>query len=232
MIRLNGGDVQRRKGWRDLSSMLTTNLLARELVVSGAAKWFFKVRAEDPSVSFGKVSHVYRKVPGGARPYAGDSLQIGLDVIPGYAHHRMRPDTDRVPEGFHAFPDTDYEYCLYACEDGGTEVWRCSAPGIPRSPWVPRQPAVLQDQGPAVGADCIVVLSARQLVYEAFIPWTQLEGWEPGVGAQLGLAVRFNDDGGNGVELGQGKAGAKLNSLSLHPHDGASSSCLVWVLSE
>lgn len=227
-----GGEVQRRKGWRDLSSRLTTNLLSRELVLSGAAKWYFKVKAGDPSVSFGKVSHVYRKFPGGARPYAGDTLQIGLDLIPGYEHHMMRPDTDLVPEGFHAFPDTDYEFCFYACEDGGTEAWRCSAPGVPRSPWVPRQPRARQDQGPVAGAECIVVRSGRQLVYEAFIPWGQFEGWKPGAGARLGLAVRFNDDGGDGLELGQGKAGAKLNSLTLQPHDQPGSSCVEWVLAE
>ena len=44
------------------------------------------------------------------------------------ARHDKKPDTDRVPYGFHAVPDTDYEFSFYGCEgeekasSGGT--WR------------------------------------------------------------------------------------------------------------
>jgi hypothetical protein len=176
-------------------------------------------------------SHVYRKPPWNDRPYAGDTLQIGLDVLPGVEHHRMRLDADRVPEGFQAIPDTDYEFCAYACVDGGTEVWRYLAPGVPRSHPAPRQKRAVLDQGPVGEAECVVVRLGLLQTYELAIPWKEFAPWVPRAGEELGCVFRFNDHVEAPLTFGEGKSATKANGLSLHPYHDASPSCGVrWVL--
>ena len=46
-------------------------------------------------------------------PFRRDRLQVGFDLVEGW--HDMDGDADRVPIGFHAVPDTDYEFSLYGC---------------------------------------------------------------------------------------------------------------------
>jgi hypothetical protein len=144
--------MAREPDWSRFQAILKTNMAAREVVSSGAAQAYFRAKLRDPRASFANANHVFKKVPWHDRPYAGDTLQIGLDLLPGYEHHRLKSDLDRVPAGFHAWPDTDYEFCAYACADGGTEVWRLMAPGVPRTYPSPRQLKAAKDQGPVKAA--------------------------------------------------------------------------------
>jgi hypothetical protein len=217
--------------WPALQQLLSTNAEARAAVVSGAAQTYFRAKRRDPAASFASAAHVYRKLPWPDQPQRGDTLQFGLDLLPGYEHHRLDPGTARVAPGFQVVPDTDYEFCIYLCEDGKPEVWRLLAPGIPRSDAGPRRVAARLDQGPVAEAEAVVVRSGSLLTYEVAIPWSAMAEWEPRVGATFGAVFRFNNDTGPPLTFGDGKSATKANGLTLHPHDEASASCGVeWIL--
>ena len=149
---------------------LADNPEAKAAVETGAAATFFERKARDPSVTYADASHVYKKVPWNDQPFLGDMLQFGFDLVDGYEHHKMKLDTDRVPEGFHAMPDTDYEFSLYACTDGGSELWRLLAPGIPRGHHYPRQPRAKLDQGPVKSGKHVVKRDGHVTIYESRSP--------------------------------------------------------------
>ena len=86
-----------------------------------------------PGRSFAEVPYVYGDNPEKPRqpdlpfiPFRRDRLQVAFDVTEGW--HDMDGDADRAPYGFHAVPDTDYEFSLYGCEGGKSELWRHLAP--------------------------------------------------------------------------------------------------------
>ena len=71
-----------------------------------------------PGRSFAEVPYVYADSPEKplqpylpTLPFRRDRLQVGFDVTDGW--HGMDGDSDWVPYGFHAVPDTDYEFSLY-----------------------------------------------------------------------------------------------------------------------
>jgi len=175
---------------------------------------------------------------------SGDKLQFGLDIVPNY-FFRMKPDTDRVPYGFHAMPDTDYEFSAYACTDGGTELWRLLSPGQPRNHYYPRQPRAKLDQGVVAGGLLAVKQAGTLVTYELAIPWSEMHlervpwaecgaaPWAPGPGAEFGFIFRVNNDRGPALTLGGGKSATKSNGLSLHPYWEGKPSCGVrWALVE
>ena len=94
-----------------------------------------RVTLGKPDLSFGQFPYVYRSSPETGIPFRRDRLLIALDVAPGY--HDMKP-IPGVPDGFHAVPDTDYEYSIFATDEGA-EVWRHLAPGVARIHDFPRQ---------------------------------------------------------------------------------------------
>ncbi len=217
--------------WPRFRQLLSTNAEALAAVESRAAAVYLRARKERRGVSFGRANHVYRRLPTDDRPYAGDTLQLGFDVLPGVTHHRMSSDADRVVDGFHAMPDTDYEYAVYLCRDGRPEVWRYLAPGVPRSHPAPRQLWAKWDQGPVKQARCVILRAGTILTYELAIPWTELKEWKPEPGRRFGFLFRLNDSAGPPITFGAKKSATKSNSLSLHPyHEGKPSCGVEWVL--
>jgi len=228
--------------WADYRKLLAGDADANAAVVTGAARVFLEARRRDPKATFADASHVYKKVPWTEFPWSGDTLQFSLDLIGGYSFN-MKPDTDRVPYGFHAMPDADYEYAAYACTDGGTELWRILAPGVPRGHHYPRQPRATYDQGPVAAGKLAVRRDGKTTVYEIALPWAELKldavawkslglrPWRPEPGQTFGFLFRVNNNKGPALVFGADKSATKTNGLSLHPYWQANPSCTVrWTL--
>lgn len=181
--------------------------------------------------SFAEVPHVYCKSPYHDMPFAGDRLQIGLDVTEGW--HDLAPTTDRVPYGFHAVPDTDYEYSLYLCGDGKSELWRLLAPGVPRMHDFPRQPRGQRTTGPVPGAKHVVRQDGKTRIYELAIPRQELGELALKAGTTCGFTFRIGNNKGPSIDYGLDKAVTKTNGLTLHPYWEPKPSCGVrWALVE
>jgi hypothetical protein len=193
--------------------------------------------AKRPGRSFAEVPYVCRynlenpehpALP--AIPFRRDRLQIALDVTDDW--HDLAPTTDKVPYGFHAVPDTDYEYALYITNQG-SELWRYMAPGVPRvSDW-PRQPKAKHSTGPVPGAKHVVRREGNTYIYEMAIPKEELSQLKLAAGTTLGIMLRAGNNNGPHVDFGADKAVTKKNGLTLHPYWERASNCGVrWKLVE
>ena len=211
--------------WGDYQKFLKEHADAKWAVETAAARGYFEAKARNPKATFADAFYVYREVPWNEMAWAGDTLQLGFDAIPGYKHHKMKTDEDRVPEGFHAMPDTDFEYAAYACVDGGSELWRILAPGVPRGHYYPRQPRAKFDQGVVDGGRHAVKREGKVTTYELAVPWSELKGWKPKEGATFGFTFRVNSSDGPALQFGTDKSATKTNGLSLHPYWEAKPSC-------
>ena len=230
-VRANLRDEKTRKEmeaapeWAAYQKLLKENPGAKWAAETNAARVYFEAKARNPQATFADASYVYNRVPWNEGPWAGDTLQVGFDPIPGYKHHALKTDEDRVPEGFHAMPDTDFEYAAYACADGGSELWRILAPGVPRGHHYPRQPRAKFDQGPVQGGAHVVKREGTVTTYELAIPWSELKGWKPKAGGTFGFTFRVNNNQGPALQFGADKSATKTNGLSLHPYWEAKPSC-------
>jgi hypothetical protein len=138
-----------------------------------------------------------------------------------------------VPAGFHAVPDTDYEYALYATQGGRSEVWRLLAPGVPRRHDFPRTLRGPRSTGAVPGAKHVVRREGHIYTYELAIPRAELAQFELQPGTQFGLLLRAGNNQGPHVDLGADKAVTKINGLTLHPYWERSPNCGVrWTLVE
>ena len=181
--------------------------------------------------SFGEVPYIYTRSPETGIPFRRDRVQIAFDTAPGW--HDLTPDTDRVPYGFHAVPDTDYEYSLYLCDDGQGEVWRHLAPGVARIHDFPRQPRGKITTGAVKDARLVVTRSDTGYVYECALPKSELAGFDLRAGTEFGFTFKIGNSGGAQPEYGTDKAVCKQNGLTLHPYWETSPSCGVrWTLVE
>ena len=190
-----------------------------------------KFLAKHPGMSFASVPYVYARSPEWNIPFRRDRLQIALDVTDGW--HDLAPDTDRVPYGFHAVPDTDYEYSLYLCSDGKSELWRHLAPGVPRMNDWPHQPRGPKTTGPVPGAKHVVKLNGNVYTYECAIPREEIPDLKLQSGTTFGLMLRAGNQKGPHVDFGADKAVTKKNGLTLHPYWERASNCGVrWMLVE
>ncbi|MBE2178939.1 MAG: hypothetical protein IAE97_00505 [Chthoniobacterales bacterium] len=191
-----------------------------------------------PGRSFAEVPYVYADSPETPRqsdlpwlPFRRDRLQFALDVTEGW--HDMAGDADRVPYGFHAVPDTDYEYSLYACDGGTSELWRHLAPGVPRIHDMPRQPHGARTTGLVGGATHVVQRDGATYRYELAIPKSELADLKLEPGTDFGFLFKIGNGDGPSVESGTDKAVTKTNSLSLHPYWNPHVNCGVrWTLRE
>ena len=130
-------------------------------------------------------------------------------------------------------PDTDFEFGIYHCTDGKPEIWRGLAPGVPRGHYLPRQPRAANDQGPITEGQCVITRNGTETVYEAAIPWSKLEGWQPKVGEDFGFMFRFTSRQGSPVVFGTNKSATKSNGLSLHPYYETTPNCGArWTFSQ
>lgn len=181
--------------------------------------------------SFGDVPYVYRRSPEGGIPFRRDRLQVAFDVTDDW--HDLQSDTDKVPYGFHNVPDTDYEYSLYLCGDGNSELWRQLAPGVPRIHDWPRQPRGENTTGPVAGAKHLVKREGSVYIYEMAIPKSELANLKLTAGTTFGFVFKIGNSKGPSIEYGHDKAVCKINGLTLHPYWERSPSAGVrWTLAE
>jgi hypothetical protein len=153
-----------------------------------------------------------------------------LDVADDW--HDLAPTTDHVPLGFHAVPDTDYEYAVYMTS-GGSELWRYLAPGVPRVHNWPRQPKARNSTGPVPGAQHVVKREGNTYTYELAIPQAELAQLKLTAGTTLGVMLRAGNNSGPHVDVGVDKAVTKKNGLTLHPYWERACNCgMRWRLVE
>jgi len=190
---------------------------------------FKKFLEKFPNRSMAEAPYVYARSPEAGIPFRRDRLQIALDVTADW--HDLKPTTDRLPCGFHAVPDTDYEYSLYLCKDGKSELWRQLAPGVPRIHDFPRQPRGQLTTGPVPKADHVVRRDGKAYIYEMAIPQTELSKLKLEPGTAFGFVYKIGNSDGPSVEYGHDKAVTKINGLTLHPYWERSPSAGVrWTL--
>ncbi len=187
------------------------------------------------SVDFNDASYVYRKMLGNALAFSGDCFQIGFDFDAprerALKTHDLRYPGDQLPAGYHAIPDTDYEFSIYQCEDGGTEIWCLLEPDMPRVHGFPRQLRGARYPHAEKRAAAQITHADGRTHYQITIPWGALGLQSPAAGTEFGMTFRFNSASGGAVEFGRDKAITKANGLSLHPYWAYSTSCQVrWVL--
>jgi len=219
--------------WAEFQKVLDRDPEAMEAWKSRAAAVYFEAKRRNPKASYADATHVYKKVPWTEFPWSGDTLQFAFDALPGYVHHDMKTDEDRVPVGFHSMPDVDYEFAAYQCTDGKSELWRLLAPGIPRGHYYPRQPRAKFDQGPVREGKHVVRRQGMVTTYELAIPWSELKQWLPRAGQLFGFTFRVNNNKGPALLFGAGKSTVKSNGLSLHPYWEGKPGCGVqWTLGE
>ena len=178
----------------------------------------FRKSHNQPNASFGEVSYVYRKSPEPGIPFRRDRLQLAFDTTPGW--HDLTPDT-RVPQEFHAYPDTDYEYALFWVndgQDGGGELWRELAPGVPRIHDWPHQPKGERTTGDVPGAKTFVKRTATGYIYEAAIPRAELAELKLAAGTEFGFTFKIGNSKGTAAAYGEDKAITKHNGLTMHPY--------------
>ncbi|HYG77708.1 MAG TPA: hypothetical protein VEK08_22070 [Planctomycetota bacterium] len=158
-----------------------------------------------------------------------DRLHVALDVSDDW--HDLAPTTGTVPYGFHAVPDTDYEYALYGCKGGDSELWRLLAPGVPRRHDFPRTGKPERGTGTVSGARHVVKREGNTYIYEMAIPKEELATLKLSAGTTLGLMLRGGNSEGPHCDYGLDKAAVKVNGLTLHPYWERSANCGVrWTL--
>lgn len=190
-----------------------------------------------PERSFGETPYVYRYSPEmpptesglPVIPFRRDRLQIALDVTDGW--HDLAPTTDKVPYGYHAVPDTDYEYSIYACKDGASETWRHLAPGVPRIHDFPRQLRGKITTGIVPGIKQVVIRQGNEYLYEVAIPKSELALLKLQTGTTLGFNFKLGNGNGASAEFGHDKAVCKINGITFHPYWERTPNCAVtWTL--
>ena len=165
----------------------------------------------------------YRKkpdLPFGSSPKF-DNVQLAFNVIPEDQKDDMLPNPPGTMPRYTAFHDTDYEYALNPIAPafgGGTEVWRCWVPGMPRKDFYPRQPASPYD-GPVKNAQLVVTQDGGFRIFEAAIPWTEIPLVKKAAdaGKTIRFSFRVNLAVGSGMELAQNRSVSKVNCYTFHP---------------
>lgn len=191
------------------------------------APWAAWLKKNAPGQSFAQVPYIYKKKPFD-NSYTGDQLQLAFNLTEGY--HDLVPATD-VPWGFHAVPDTDYEFSASLCADGRSELWNLLAPGMPRIHDWPHQPKGKVTTNPTPGATHVVRQEGAVRVYEIAIPRERIPDLKLQAGTNFKFAFFVGNDHGPKIFYGDDKAVTKSNGLTLHPYWWASPSCDVeWAL--
>jgi hypothetical protein len=182
-----------------------------------------------PGRSFAEVPYVYDEKPFD-QAWSGQRIHVALNVRDDW--HDLQSTTDRLPYGFHALPDTDHEFSLYLCEDGGSEMWRLLSPDMPRTHDFPRTPRGAVTTGPVANAQHVVRQDGDVRIYEAAIPRQAVPELKMEAGRQFKMTFKVGVSEGQ-IVFGQDKAATKHNALTLHPYWKTTPSCdVVWKLVE
>ncbi len=193
------------------------------------APWKAWLAQHAPGQSFAQVPYVYKKKPYD-NSYIGDQLQLAFNTTPGY---RDLAPTTEVPWGFHAVPDTDYEFSAYLCADGKSELWNLLAPGLPRIHDWPHQPKGANTTNPTPGSRHVVRQDGKVRFYELAIPRARLADLKLETASTFKFVFFVGNNAGATAAFGANKAVTKENGLTLKPYWGTSPSCDVeWALVE
>ena len=164
----------------------------------------------------------YRKRPAIPSGDHTDNVQLGFGVIP-LGQNDCLPNPPGTMPKFMSYKSTDYEYALNqvaAQYGGGTEVWRLSAPGVPRKHYFPRQPKAPIDGGPVQGAALSIRWDGNTRIVECSIPWTEMPEVKKHLdaGQTIRFTFRVNDNapGAQGYELAGGRSVSKIDNYALH----------------
>ena len=161
------------------------------------------------------------ELPFGSNPNKFANVQIAFNVVPEDQKADMIPFAPGTMAGFLPHSDTDYEYALNKVADangGGTEIWRCLVPGMPRKSDFPRQAASPFD-GPVTNGQLVVKEDGNTRIVEAALPWSEIPLVQKAMqaGQPIKFSFRVNDDNGPSMELAEGRSVSKKNPYTFHP---------------
>jgi hypothetical protein len=160
--------------------------------------------------------------PAGIRRYSyskdpdvpgGHNIQIAFNVIPEDQKLTMLPYPASTEPRFCAYQDTDYEFALNPCKDGGTEIFCLAKVGAPHKHYYPRQPKSPTDGGP-VGGEAKLV--CKDNVIECAIPWSAMPEVQKAIQAGRTIKFTFRSNEGGAMELAAGRSISKINPMTLH----------------
>jgi hypothetical protein len=109
--------------------------------------------------------------------------------------------------------DTDYEFALNPCKDGGTEIFCLAKVGALRKHYYPHQPKSPTDGGP-VGGEAKLV--CKDNVIECAIPWSAMPEVQKAIQAGRTIKFTFRSNEGGAMELAAGRSISKINPMTLH----------------
>lgn len=162
----------------------------------------------------------YRKNPDLPSGNGTDNLQIAFNVVPMNEKPMLSYPAGTMPR-FISYMDTDYEFALNevaAKYGGGTEIWRLTAPGVPRKHFYPRQPKAPVDGGPVTAGKLSMRREGNTRLVEAAIPWSEipLVKRRMEAGLPIKFSFRVNDNHGSAYELAAGRSVSKDNPFAFH----------------
>ncbi len=223
--------------YNELMTYLSTRPAEAELVDLGAVGCYFERKQRDPSATWADASFVYKRDISQQHAFGGDSLQIAFDLDPvserGVKTHDLKYPQGTLPDNYQSLPDTDYEFAVYTCPDGKSEVMCLLSPGMPRVHVYPRQPRGKIYPFAVTDAKSDVQFADGRVTYALALPWKSIGLEKPAAGKDFGMIFRFNASQGNRVEFGADMASTKSNGLSMHPYWAAGPSNTVrWTLAQ
>ena len=235
------GDANGRRRWQSqpeyarLMDFCKQHPEALAVVEAGAAGCYYERKARDPGTTFADARFVYLRNHSPDTPFCGDTLQFAFDLDPAdqWAErtHDLKYPQGTLPRGFQCNPDSDYEFSVYNCRDGKSEVFCLLSPGMPRVSVIPHQPRGKLYPHAVKEARSTVVYKDGRIVYRVALPWKLLGIEAPQAGLDFGFTFRFNASQGDRTEFGADMASTKSNGLTLHPYWSAGPSCTVrWTL--
>jgi hypothetical protein len=181
-----------------------------------------------PSMLAGQNLHVMQNPPGDhvyvkAGPIPGDSgdhVQLALGPV-GSTH--FLPDQELYPSDHPlrragAYLSTLYKYLIYPTDDGGAEIMRVRTPEFYYRHPLPIDYSFLREHCRVEGARVVVTRLDGGYIYEASLPWSELDEVPHDLGARilLGLIVQ-NDQMRNRLEWSRGRSGATITDLDFEP---------------
>jgi hypothetical protein len=140
------------------------------------------------------------------------NVQIAFNVLPPKKKHLLEYPVGTMPR-YMVYQDTDYEYALNQCDDGGTEVFCLARPGAPRKHFYPRQPKATIDGGPVKEAKLVIKADAL----ECSIPWSDMPEVKQRLDAGQSIKFSFRVNAGrDAYELAVERSVSKENPLAFH----------------
>lgn len=103
------------------------------------------------------------------------------------------------------------------------EVWRMSAPGVPRHNYYPYSKRFERDQGVVKEAKFSLVRKDNMWIYEAAIPWSELAEVKPEEGKVVNFSFYVLDKGKRALVWTKGRSSCNKKKQLLHP---------TWMLTE